>query len=118
MQKSNRVFVDGMSSVKLMDGVVRMEFFNNLGTTREPQPQPCGEIVMSQQAFLRAYNAMEDLMRQLVQAGIVKRHTLHHWDSVITIKSYFNHALVIQINISDVRISLLEIRVFINPAFR
>ena len=75
MQKSDRVFVDGMSSVKLMDGVVRMEFFNNLGTTREPQPQPCGEIVMSQQAFLRAYNAMEDLMRQLVQAGIVKRHT-------------------------------------------
>jgi len=75
MQKNDRIFVDGMSSVKLMDGVVRMEFFNNLGSSRDPRPEPCGEIVMSQQAFLRAYNAMEDLMRQLVQAGIVKRHT-------------------------------------------
>ena len=75
MQKNDRVFVDGMTSVKLMDGVVRMAFFNNLGTSRDPAPQPCGEIVMSQQAFLRAFNAMEDLMRQLVQAGIVKRRT-------------------------------------------
>ena len=73
MHKNDRVFVDGMTSVKLMDGVVRMEFFNNLGTSRNPEPESCGEIVMSQQAFLRAFNAMEDLVRQLVQAGVVKR---------------------------------------------
>ena len=75
MQKNDRVFVDGMSSVVLMDGVIRMAFFNNRGTARDPEQEPCGELVMSQQAFFRAFNAMEDLMRQLVEAGIVKRNT-------------------------------------------
>lgn len=73
MQKNDRVFVDGMTSVVLMDGVIRMAFFNNRGTARAPEPEPCGEIVMSQQAFFRAFSAMEDLMRQLVEAGVVKR---------------------------------------------
>ena len=75
MQKNDRVFVDGMSSVVLMDGVIRMAFFNNRGTARDPEQEPCGELVMSQQAFFRAFNAMEDLMRQLIEAGIVKRNT-------------------------------------------
>lgn len=74
MQKNDRVFVDGMSSVVLMDGVIRMAFFNNRGTARDPEQEPCGELVMSQQAFFRAFNAMEDLMHQLIEAGIVKRN--------------------------------------------
>ena len=29
---------------------------------------------MSQQAFLRAYNAMDDLLKQMIAAGIVRRN--------------------------------------------
>jgi hypothetical protein len=72
MRKGDRIFVDGMSSVKMTNGVILMEFFNNNKTNNAQED--CGEIVMSQQAFLRAYNAMDDLLKQMIAAGIVRRN--------------------------------------------
>ncbi len=70
MNKNDRIFVDGMASVKMVEGVIQMAFFNNINNQREK----CGEICMSQQAFLNAFGAMENLIDQLVAAGIVQRH--------------------------------------------
>ena len=69
MTKNDRIFVDGMATVKMVEGVIQMAFFNNINNQREK----CGEICMSQQAFLNAFGAMENLINQLVEAGIVQR---------------------------------------------
>ena len=70
MNKNDRIFVDGMATVKMVEGVIQMSFFNNINNQREK----CGEICMSQQAFLNAFGAMENLVDQLVKAGIVQRN--------------------------------------------
>ena len=75
MQKSDRIFVDGLNTVKVSDGVVHLEFCNNVGTTQEPVPEPCGEIVMTRQAFLAAFATMEEVVGKMVKAGIIKRRT-------------------------------------------
>lgn len=69
MNKNDKIFVDGMASVQMIEGIIRMSFFNNNNNQREK----CGEICMSQQAFLNAFGAMENLIKQLVEAGIVQR---------------------------------------------
>lgn len=71
MRKGDRIFVDGLATVKMSGGVILMDFFNN--NANEVQ-ESCGEIIMSQQAFLRAYNAMDDLLKQMIAAGIVRRN--------------------------------------------
>ena len=71
MRKGDRIFVDGVASVKMTNGVIFMEFFNNNSNNVR---ENCGEIVMNQQAFLHAYNAMDDLLKQMIAAGIVRRN--------------------------------------------
>lgn len=71
MNKNDRIFVDGMASVKMVEGVIQMAFFNNINNQREK----CGEICMSQQAFVNAFGAMENLIKQMVDAGVLRRNT-------------------------------------------
>ena len=75
MQKKDRIFVDGLQTVKVSDGVVFLGFYNNIGTSKEPVADPCGEIVMTRQAFLSAFSTMEEIVGQMVKAGIAKRRT-------------------------------------------
>ena len=75
MQKNDRIFVDGLHTVKVSDGVVFLEFYNNVGSSKEPIVEPCGKIVMTRQAFLSAFSAMEDVVGKMVKAGMVKRRT-------------------------------------------
>ena len=73
MRKGDRIFVDGLSTVKMTDGVIVMEFFNNKKSAGADVEESAGEIVMGQRGFLRAYQAMEDLINKMEQAGIVQR---------------------------------------------
>ena len=73
MRKGDRIFVDGLSTVKMTDGVIVMEFFNNRKSAGADIEEPAGEIVMGQRGFLRAYQAMEDLINKMEQAGIIQR---------------------------------------------
>lgn len=73
-----RIFVDGMESVSLTDGMIRMELFNVLLTSnRDPQaPSPhevTGELIMTPQGFVKAFSAMESLIQKLEQAGMIQR---------------------------------------------
>ncbi|MDD3153792.1 MAG: hypothetical protein PHS41_02915 [Victivallaceae bacterium] len=78
MEKT-RVFADGMESVSLTDGMIRCELYcvtplRDAGKTAvPPEHDVFGELLMTPQSFIRAYGAMEDLIRQLTEAGIVKR---------------------------------------------
>lgn len=71
MHKDDRIFVDGLATVKMSNGVVLMEFYN---ARPNGAKDSCGEIVMSQQAFLQAYSAMDDLVKKMIDAGLVKRN--------------------------------------------
>lgn len=73
MANMEKVFFDGMENIRLTDGVIHLSFYNNPGNGNEDKKEPAGEIVLSQQAFLRAYGAMTNLVEQLEKAGLVKR---------------------------------------------
>ena len=71
MANMEKVFYDGMENIRLVDGVIHLSFYNLIGNGEKKEP--AGEIVLSQQAFLRGYSAMENLVSQLEKAGLVKR---------------------------------------------
>ena len=73
MHKDERIFVDGLGTVKLSNGVVQFEFFNNATVNGQEVKESCGQIVMPQQAFLLAYGAMDELMKKMLDAGLIRR---------------------------------------------
>ncbi len=78
MTERKRIFADGMESVSLTDGMIRMELYNILVNTKhDPQaPNPheiTGELIMTPQGFVKAFSTMESLVRKLEEAGIVQR---------------------------------------------
>ena len=73
MGNTGKVFYDGMENIRLVDGVIHLSFYDLTGSGNEEKKEPAGEIVLSQQAFLRAFSAMENLVSQLEKAGLVKR---------------------------------------------
>ena len=76
MKDTGKVFYDGMENIRLVDGVIHMTFYNLTGSGNEEKKESAGEIVLSQQAFLRAFGAMGNLVSQLEKAGLVKRKNL------------------------------------------
>ena len=73
MKDTCKVFYDGLENIRLTDGVIHMAFYHFAGNGNEEKREPAGEIVLSQQAFLRAFGAMESMVAQLEKAGLVKR---------------------------------------------
>lgn len=74
-----RIFVDGMESVSLTDGMIRMELYNVLlNRSRNPDAPSehdiTGELIMTPQGFIKAFSTMENLVRKLENAGIIKRN--------------------------------------------
>lgn len=76
MDKSQEVFADGIGEIVLSGGMVRMDLVALTGTQRDEENQPRLEfrqrIVMPPDGFLRSFSAMEDLVKQLIKAGLVK----------------------------------------------
>ena len=72
-----RIFVDGVESISMVEGMIHLELFNyipgpkpeNSGTPREKG----SELIMPPQGFLRAFAAMEQLVQQLADAGVISR---------------------------------------------
>jgi len=75
-----RIFVDGMESVSLTDGMIRMELYNVLlNPSHNPQAhnahETTGELIMTPPGVVKAFSTMENLVRKLEQAGIIQRNT-------------------------------------------
>jgi hypothetical protein len=70
------IFADGIGEIVLSGGMVRMDLVALTGSQRDKDDKPKLEfrqrIVMPPDGFLRSFSAMEDLVRQLVDAGLVK----------------------------------------------
>lgn len=73
-----RTFIDGMESVSLTDGMIRMELYNVLiGRNRNSSENPheiCEELIMTPQSFIKVFSTMENLVQKLEEAGIITRN--------------------------------------------
>ena len=73
-----RTFIDGMESVSLTDGMIRMELYNIvIGRNRDSAENPhevCEELIMTPQSFIKIFSTMENLVQKLAEAGIVKKN--------------------------------------------
>ena len=76
MDKTQEVFADGIGEIVLSGGMVRMDLVALTGSQRDENNQPKLEfrqrVVMPPDGFLRSFSAMEDLVKQLIKAGLVK----------------------------------------------
>ena len=71
MHKGDRIFVDGMSTVKMTNGVVLMDFYNNRNNGGADIQESCGEIVMSH-ALLNAMEHYGDMAQYNVAFTVCK----------------------------------------------
>jgi ribosomal protein S19E (S16A) len=74
-----RKFVDGVESISFMEGMVHLELFNYIaGSQKEkgkrPELEITEELIFTPQGFLRAFSAMQNLVNQLEQAGVVRKN--------------------------------------------
>lgn len=69
-------FADGIGEITLSGGMVRMDLVTLVGSQNNPENKPRLElsrrIVMPPDGFLRSFSAMENLVKQLIDAGLVK----------------------------------------------
>lgn len=76
MESRAEVFADGMGEITLSGGMVRIDLVSFSPTKQDAEGRPQLEfrqrIVMPPDGFLRSFSAMEDLVKKLVDAGVVK----------------------------------------------
>ena len=76
MSDSKNFFADGIGEITLSGGMVRMDLVTLVGSQNNPDDKPRLElsrrIVMPPDGFLRSFSAMENLVKQLIDAGLVK----------------------------------------------
>jgi hypothetical protein len=70
------IFADGIGEINLSGGMVRLDLVTLVGSQNDPESKPRLEvskrIVMPPDGFLRSFSAMENLVKQLIEAGLVK----------------------------------------------
>ena len=71
------VYADTMGEITLSGGMVRIDLVSLAGSSQkkegeQPKLEPRMRVVMSPDGFLRSFGAMENLVKQLVDAGLVK----------------------------------------------
>ncbi len=70
------IFADGIGEITLSGGMVRMDLVSMVGTQKSndqpPQMEHRQRVVMPPDGFLRSFSAMENLVKQLIDAGLVK----------------------------------------------
>lgn len=74
---TEEVFADTISGVGLMGGMVRIDFASFSATEKDSDGKPAMKfhhrVVMPPEGFLRSFAAMQNLIKQLEQAGVLKR---------------------------------------------
>lgn len=74
------VFADGLLDIGYGNGVVRLDLFSLSATQRDAEGQPVPEIrqrvIMTLPGFVNCLAAMEGMLRQLRQAGVVAPATI------------------------------------------
>ena len=73
---NKQIFADGIGEITLSGGMVRMDLVTLTGSQNDPQTPPklttTQRIIMPPDGFLKSFSAMESLVKQLIDAGLVK----------------------------------------------
>ncbi len=73
---SKDIFADGIGEITLSGGMVRMDLVTLTGSQSNSEEKPKLEfsqrVIMPPDGFLRSFSAMENLVKQLIDAGLVK----------------------------------------------
>ncbi len=76
MSNEREIFADGIGELTLSGGMVRLDLVTLVGSQNDENNKPRLEvrqrIVMPPDGFLRSFSAMENLIKQLVDAGLVQ----------------------------------------------
>ena len=76
MAEKKEIFADGIGQIHFAGGMVRFDFItlqpNADGAA--PTPEVFARVIMPPQGFLGAYNAMEQLIDKLLEAGILQKN--------------------------------------------
>jgi len=76
MSHDRELFADGIGEITLSGGMVRLDLVSLVGSQNDEKNRPRLEvtrrIVMPPDGFLRSFSAMENLVKQLVEAGLVQ----------------------------------------------
>jgi len=73
---SRDIYADGIGEITLSGGMVRMDLVTLQGSQSNSEEKPKLEVsqrvIMPPDGFLRSFSAMENLVKQLIEAGLVK----------------------------------------------
>ena len=76
MPENRESYADGIGEITLSGGMVRIDLVTLQGSQKDSQSKPKLEIsqriIMPPDGFLRSFSAMENLVKQLIDAGLVK----------------------------------------------
>lgn len=77
MDELQDVYADGIGEITLTGGMVRIDLVSLSAKEKDSEGRPKLEfrkrVVLPPEGFLRSFSAMEDLVKQLVDAGLIKR---------------------------------------------
>lgn len=77
MSEEVDLFADGVGEITLVGGMVRIDLVSLSATEKDDSGQPLLEmrrrLVMPPEGFLRSFAAMENLVKQLVDAGVIRK---------------------------------------------
>lgn len=77
MADTKEIYSDGIGQIHFTGGMVRIDFMTLQPTNEEGKP-PVAEskarVIMPPQAFIAAYNSMQQLLDKLVDAGLIKKN--------------------------------------------
>ena len=72
-----QIYADGVENISVVDGIVRVDYFRYSPFQSDAEGKPAREfarrVLMSPQSFLRTYNAMNRIVEQLENRGVIER---------------------------------------------
>jgi hypothetical protein len=75
---SEKIYCDGISNIALVGGMVRLDLFTLSPTAKDKNGRPAmdflAQIVMPPDSFLQGLGAMQSLVQQLKEKGVVRQH--------------------------------------------
>lgn len=78
MESNREIFADGIGEITLVGGMVRIDLVSLSPHQKDEKDNPVleyrGRIVMPPDGFLRSFSAMENLVNQLVEAGVIQKN--------------------------------------------
>ena len=70
-------YCDGVEEVSITSGIVRVDFFHYAAGARGKDGRPPRElshrVLLSPEAFVQAYTALEQVVKQLQEKGLLQR---------------------------------------------